>query len=171
LTAILKTYLEIIALRKGPDVIPASWLVLSFSLLLLTLAWTIQLSVIDVPDGSVQPALIAYAAALAFYAIIASLLGFRHRLLPMISTIIACGSMIAVASTVGAVMLAPLTGAAVANSFATVVWFWSVPVKGHIIARTVEKHWFFGIGIAMFAFLLRFGVETSLLANQQGAVS
>ena len=163
--ALLKTYLEIIALRRGPELIPASWLVLLVSLGLLTLAWTVQLSLIDVPEGTVMPALIAYGAALGFYSIVVSSLGFRRRLLPMISAIIACGSIIAVLSTVGAMFLAPITGAVVANSFATLVWFWSVPVKGHVVARTVNKHWFFGIGVAMLAFVLRFGVEASLIAR------
>ena len=167
MTALLRTYLDIIALRSGPNVIPASWLVLLVSLGLLTLAWTVQLSLIDVPDGAVVPALTAYATALGFYAAVVSLLGFRRRLLPMISTIIACGSIIAVLSTVGAVVLAPITGAVVANSFATLVWFWSVPVKGHVVARTVDRHWFFGIGVAMLAFVLRFAVEASLVARQQ----
>jgi hypothetical protein len=29
------------------------------------------------------------------------------------------------------------------------IWFWSIPVEGHIIARTIERQWFFGFLIAL----------------------
>ena len=47
---LLKTYLDIIALRKGPDAVPASWLVLNLSLAILAFAWLFQVSLADDPD-------------------------------------------------------------------------------------------------------------------------
>ncbi len=29
------------------------------------------------------------------------------------------------------------------------IWLWSLPVEGHIIARTVERQWFIGFMIAL----------------------
>lgn len=168
--ALLKTYVDIIALRKGPDAIPASWLILYASLGMLGIAWLVQLSLIDAPLAGVVPALVAYGVALAFYSAVVVLFGYRRRVMQMLSTVIACGSIIAVVSAVSGTLIAPLIGQPLASSVAMLIWFWSVPVKGHVIAKTIEKHWFLGIAIAMLAFVLRFGVESSLFIRQQGAV-
>lgn len=167
--ALLRTYMDIIALRKGPDSIPASWLVFGISLGLLALAWLVQAMLIELPAAGVLAALIAYAMALAFYSAIVFLFGFPARLLQMLSTLIACGSIVAILSAASGILFGQLLGAAAGNSISTLVFFWSVPVKGHVVARTIEKHWFFGVGIAMLAFILRFGIETSYLAQQQGS--
>lgn len=164
--ALLRTYLDIIALRRGPDAVPSAWLVLYISVALLGLAWIVQLMLLNVPLVGVVPALIAYAAALSLYAFVALAFGYGGRLRQMLASIIACGSIIAVLSASSAVLLTPITGAQAANTIASLVWFWSVPVKGHIVARTVEKHWFFGVGIAMLAFVLRFSVESGLITQQ-----
>jgi len=168
LIELLKTYLDMIALRRGPDAVPASWVVMYVSLGLLGLAWVVQLLLIDVPFTGIFAALIAYAAALALYALVALAFGFGRRLLQMQASIIACGSLVAMLSAASAVLLAPLAGGQVASTVASLIWFWSVPVKGHIVARTIEKHWYFGVGVAMLAFILRFNVESGLF-NQQGA--
>ena len=95
---------------------------------------------------------------------VATVLGFRQRVLQMISAIVACGALLAIVSATISLILRPIAGLPVAVSLGTLVWFWSVPVKGHIVARTVQKHWFFGIGIAVLAFTLRFGIERSFYA-------
>ena len=91
--ALLRTYLDVIALRKGPDAIPPSWLLLVFSFGLLAIAWTLQFALMDGPVSGVLPALFAYALALGFYASGASAMGFRSRVLQMLSTLVACGSL------------------------------------------------------------------------------
>ncbi len=40
------------------------------------------------------------------------------------------------------------------------VWLWSIPVEGHIIARTIERRWLLGF-MAAFAVLF---VQLNLLA-------
>ena len=86
----------------------------------------------------------------------------------MLSALIACGSLLAMFSVAAGVLILPLLGDAVANAIGILIFFWSVPVKGHIVARTLDKHWFIGIAIAVIEFVLRFTIETSLLASQQG---
>jgi len=166
--ALLKTFIDVLALRKGPEVIPASWLVLGYSLGILALAWVVQLALLSVSADGVLPVLTAYAAGLSFYAAVAFYSGFRRRILPMLSTIIACGSLLAILAVAAGILILPLVGGTVANLVALLVYFWSIPVKGHVVARTLGKHWFIGIAIAMVEFGLRFTLETSLLALQQG---
>ena len=165
---LLKAYIDIVALRKGPEDIPASWLVLGISLLLLAMAWVVQISLLNLRAAAAVPVVVAYTAGLFLYVSVARFAGFGRRILPMLSALIACGSLLAMFSVAAGVLILPLLGDAVANAIGILIFFWSVPVKGHIVARTLDKHWFIGIAIAVIEFVLRFTIETSLLASQQG---
>lgn len=167
----LKTWWDVIALRKGPDATPASWISLAVAGLIFLLGWLMQLAIYGVPREVIAPALGAYGVALAAYALVCILFGFPSRVLQMIATVIACGSMIAVASTAAFAALAPLAGARAAAAAAQLIWLWSIPVKGHIVARTIEKHWFFGIAIAMMVFILRFSVESAGVSTDPAGTS
>jgi len=160
--ALLKTYLDIIALRKGPDAVPASWLVLNLSIAILAFAWLFQVSLADDPDPRVlMIGFGAYVLTLLFFGAILYLYGFPDRLLQTLSSIIACGSLIAVTAAIASLLFGPVIGGNGAGLLAALIWFWSVPVKGHIIARAIEQHWFVGIAFAVSAFILRLGIETA----------
>ncbi len=162
---LLKTYLEIIALRKGPEAIPASWLVLVVSLLLLGLFWVLQIAVDDTLEApQIIAALTGYTLALAFYGVVVYLTGHGSRILPTLSAIIACGSIISAVALLESLVMRNLIGEAVATDVAFLIWFWSVPVKGHVVARTIRQHWLVGITIAMSAFILRLGVQAAFAA-------
>ena len=159
---LFKTYLEMIALRKGPDAIPASWLVFYLSVALLGFAWVVQVAMLDsLGEGRLWPAFAGYLLALFFYAAVVFVFGHPSRLLQTLSSIIACGSILALASVAEYVAMSPLLGADVAGTLSTLIWFWSVPVKGHVIAHAIQQHWFVGVTIAVSAFIMRFGVETA----------
>ena len=160
---LLKTYLEIIALRKGPEVIPASWLVLVVSVVLLALFWLLQLSVVELQAPQIIAALVGYALALAFYGAVVYLTGHGARILPTLSAIIACGSIISAVALLESLIMRNVVGEAVAADVAFLIWFWSVPVKGHVVARTIQQHWLVGITIAMSAFILRLGVQAAFV--------
>ena len=49
---LFKTYLDMIALRRGPDAIPRSWLVLFVSVAMLAGAWSFQVMLIQGLDSS-----------------------------------------------------------------------------------------------------------------------
>ena len=161
---LIKTYLEIIALRKGPEAIPASWLVLYLSVAMLSVFWLLQIAADDnLNMDRIVPSLIGYGLALVFYGSVVYLSGFPQRLLPALSTIIACGSIISAIALAESQLLGPFLGPGVAADLAMLIWFWSVPVKGHVMARTIEQHWFVGIVIAMSAFILRIGIEIAFV--------
>ena len=149
-----------IALRKGPEAVPASWLVLYLSLAILAFAWLFQVGLADDPDPrNLFTGFGAYLLTLLFFGSIVYLYGFPSRLLQTLSSIIACGSLIALTAAIVSAALTPLIGGDEAGLLGALIWFWSVPVKGHIIARAIEQHWFVGIAFAVSAFVLRLGVE------------
>ena len=158
---LLKTYFEMILLRRGPDAVPASWLVLSASVGILGVGWVIQVGLAENADPRVLSiGFVAYLLTLVFFGAIVYLYGHSRRLLQTLSSIIACGSIIAVVAALVAELLAPLIGRE-ALVLQYLMWLWSVPVKGHIIARAIQQHWFIGFAFAISAFLLRDGVQTA----------
>ncbi|MGB5734804.1 MAG: hypothetical protein WBM40_10215 [Thiohalocapsa sp.] len=170
LLPLLKTYLDMIALRKGPDAVPSSWLVVYFSVLILAVVWFLQVAMFDRGgEGRMLPAFGGYLLALLFYGGIVSAFGFPRRIKQTLSSIIACGSIIAAVAVVIFTVLVPLVGTGGASVAYTLIWYWSVPVKGHIIALAINQHWFVGVTIAIAAFIMRLGVETAFITRAPGA--
>lgn len=164
---LLRTFVDIIALRKGPDSVPASWLVLAIALVLMGLSSCASVVMIDVDRERSYPLmLLAYALGILFYSAVVLLSGRAKRLLQAISSIVACGSIITLFVVVVFVAGTPLLGREGAAAAATLVLFWSVPVEGHIIARAIGQHWFVGIAIAMTAFVLQYALRTGFTPAQ-----
>ncbi len=162
---LLKTFIDIIALRRGPESIPSSWVVLAVALLLMLLSSYAAVTLIEVPgERNHLVTWSAYAAGLAFYGAVVYLAGHAGRLLPTLTAIIACGALITLLFVAEFVLFTPLLGRDVAGLLATLIVFWSVPVEGHIMARAIGQHWFVGIVIAIVAFTLQYGLQSMLRA-------
>jgi hypothetical protein len=54
------------------------------------------------------------------------------------------------------VLLNPFLGASLASVLVWLILIWSVPVKGHIIARAIGRHWYVGIAISVTIFILQY---------------
>lgn len=167
---LLRTYLDMIALRKGPDAVPSSWLVVGISVLLLAISWFVQTILLDsVGEGRMLPALAGYFLALFFYGGVVSAFGFRRRIKQTLASIIACGSIIAMTAVIGLAVLAPLLGSNVARALSLLLLLWAVPVKGHLVAKSIQQHLFVGVTIAIAALIMRLGVETAFVDRLAGA--
>lgn len=161
---LLKTFLDVIALRKGPDSIPGSWLVFLVALVLMTVSSYVAVALIGSEEQRNHGlTFFAYAMGLLFYAAVIYVSGKSGRVLQAVTTIIACGSIITFFFVGAFVGLSPLFGQKSAALVATLILFWSVPVEGHIMARAVDQSWFIGIVIAIAAFVLQFGLQSALV--------
>lgn len=161
---LLKTWFEMITLRRGPDAVPASWLVLLVAVGILGIGWLIQVGLAENADPrNLSISFIAYLLTLAFFGAIVYLYGYADRLLQTLSSIIACGSIVALAAALIAELLTPLVGSAEAFAVGYLMWLWSVPVKGHIVARAIQQHWFVGFAFALSAYLLWDGIQVAFV--------
>ncbi len=161
---LLKTFLDVIALRKGPDSIPGSWLVFMVALFLMAVSSYVAVALIDNEEPRNHAlTFFAYALGLLFYAAVIYVSGKAGRVLQAITTIIACGSIITVFFVGAFAVLSPVVGQKFAALVATLIIFWSVPVEGHIMARTLDQSWFVGIVIAIAAFVLQFGLQSAFV--------
>ncbi len=150
-------------LRKGPEHIPDSALVLLLSFGLLLFA-TFCSTVLINPDAgdSVVLSFVTSLLSYVLYGFVLASTGFARRFVQTISAIMACGSILTVLMVFAYAMFAPFLGANFASIVATLILFWSVPVKGHIIARAIERHWYIGIAISMAIFILQFAIYSAL---------
>ena len=163
--AFIKTLFQIVTLRKGPDAIPPSWLLLNAA----TVMWFLPLLVaaVVVPGfggAAVTASVASWALSLACYAGVIVLAGYSHRLLQALTALIGCGALIFVAQVAGLVVMSVLLGAAVAELGIYLLLFWSVYVKGHIIARTIARDWYVGLIIAIAVFLLQYAFSKAVVA-------
>jgi len=161
--AFIKTLFEILIIRKGPDEIPHSWLLLKVA----TAMWFLPLFIaaVVVPGfggAAVAVSVAGWALSLACYASIIVLAGFGSRLLQSLTAIIGCGAIIFFAQVGGLVTLSLLVGAALAQIIVYLLLFWSIHVKGHIISRAIDRDWYVGLIIAIAVFLLQYAFSTAV---------
>lgn len=154
--ALLQTLFDITLLRRGPEDVPHSWLMfyICAGLWLLALLATLMM----VQNFGARDAWIATGSAIVAalcYVVVVAITGFQVRLLQTLSALIGCGALISFAMLVILVLMTPFVGQNIANLGAFLLLVWSVPVKGHIIARAIDRHWYAGIAIALAIFLLQ----------------
>ena len=161
--ALIRTLFDIVTIRKGPDSIPYSWPLLYASVLL----WFFPLVVANVLVPNFRGAVVAVSVAswivsLLCYALVIMLAGFKSRSVQALTAIIGCGALIFLAQVAGLIFLTPFLGAALAQIFIWLLLFWSVHVKGHIIARTINREWYVGFLIAIGVFVLQYAFSVSV---------
>jgi len=164
LLLLLKIFFEIIALRKGPEHLPRSLLVLAAALLLMLVSAFAMMSVTE-QSGGFAYSFFAYALGLGFYGFVILLAGKQQRIVQALAAIIGCGSLITLFYVVETQLFAPIIGKEASAIIGELVVFWSVPVEGHVIARAINQHWFVGIGIAMLAFIMQVAIYSTLTGN------
>lgn len=158
--ALIQTLLDIMRLRKGPDSIPHSQVVL----LIVIAMWVGAdlISVVASPQVNMDRRVVGWLVsfvALAIFALVVSFYGRRERLLQMISAIVGCAALFTVVLTIIVGMSgqatddSPVQLGIVMSVFA--VMLWSVIVEGHILARTIEQPRIVGVMISLSVFLLQ----------------
>ena len=161
--ALLKLLFDIVMLRRGPDDLPYSWLLLNVcvALWLASLfATTAILGNFDMRDAAV--AVGSAIVGVASYSALLVALGFGRRFVQTVSALIGTGALISFAMLAVLVLATPFAGRNIANLLAFLLLVWSVPVKGHIIARAINWHWYAGVAVALAVFLLQLTFTESL---------
>lgn len=153
-------------LRKGPEHVPRSWLVLLLAVGMMVLS--VFCANVLIPSTGTRDYFVIYASSavgLLIYSGVLIVTGYGRRLLPVLSAIVACGSLLTLIFVAEYVLLQPFLGVRIASILATLIIFWSVPVEGHIIARAIQQHWFAGIAIAMVVFIMQVAFQQMLSAD------
>ena len=171
--ALLQTLFDIIRLRKGPDALPRS----SVLLAIVVAFWLF----IDILAGVILPAfgrssisgLAISTLGIIIYAFVATLYGRSARIMQMLTALIGCGAVLglAVTLTIGvALQLQGLDVVAILSVLA--VWsitLFSIVVDGHILSRTLDKPQLHGVIIAFLIFALQYYLSVTFNPVQPAA--
>ena len=161
--ALIRTLFDITTIRKGPDAIPHSWLLLYMTVVLWFFPLLVAAVLVPTFEGPVILVSVAsWGISLLVFAAVIVLAGFKARLLQSITAIIGCGALIFVAQVAGLVLLLPFTGPLIAQIVVFLLLFWSIYVKGHIIAATIDRQWYIGFVVAIGVFLLQYAFSMAV---------
>lgn len=152
----IKTLFDIALLRKGPQHIPQSRILLFLSALLLTVAVLAALVLIDrFDEQDVVLEFFSVLIAVVCYSAIVLGAGQGPRLTQTITAILGCGALLTFTLVAGYVLLPPFIGAPLMTLVAFLILLWSLSIKGHIIATAINQHWYLGLAIATAVFTLQ----------------
>ncbi len=154
---LIRTLFDIVLLRKGPDAIPRSGLLLVMAVSLWLFSSLAGLALIGRFDESdFFLGLFSGMAGIVCYAAVVVLGGYSERLLQTITALLGCGALVFFAFVAEYVLFRPFVGERLTGLVANLILLWSVPVEGHIIARAIDRHWYIGISIAIAVFALQY---------------
>ena len=163
---LIKTFLDIALLRKGPDALPAVWLVVYVAAGLWLVGIAAMAAVVpDLSLGDMTTDVAGWALSIALFAIVIAATGFSARLPQALGAIAGTGSVILFAQVVAAAVLIPLQGPAGAGAALELLLLWSIFVKGRIVATAINVHVLIGVAISIIVYILRFLASYSLAST------
>jgi hypothetical protein len=152
----LQTLFDIALLRKGPEHIPRSVVILLMAITLWLFSALAALALIDrFDEGDFFLEIFSALIAVACYSAIVVLARQGPRLTQTISAIIGCGALLTLVFVAAYALLRPFIGAGLMTLVAWSILLWSVSVKGHIIASAINRHWYIGMTIAVTVFVIQ----------------
>ena len=153
---LIETLFDIIRLRKGPDALPHSTVLLAIISAMWLLAGAVMtLMTAELDQRDFVTGTLTGIAGLICYSLIVVLFGKRARLVQALMAFLGCGALLSLIFVAGNVFLTPFLSENISSLIMTLVLLWTVPVEGHIISRTIERHWYAGVAIAMAVFVLQ----------------
>jgi len=147
---LFKTFGKMILLRKGPNDIPHS----PFLLVVVAFLWLVigSLAVVLIEtykSSSLLIDLVLVVIGLAFYAVVVNLFGFSGRLTRCFTALLGCSVLFSIVLYGGRLVFPMMLTATESDWTVQLIWLWSIPVEGHIIARTIDRQWGIGFLIAV----------------------
>jgi len=161
--ALFETLFDIIRLRKGPDAIPHSTILLVVIIALWLFAGLATIAMMpELDETDFLISTLTGVIGLTCYAAVITLSGKGARLLQAVTAILGCGAVLSLLFVAGNIFLSPFLSTNLTNIVVTLILLWSIPVEGHIISRTIDRHWYLGIVIAMAVFIFQLVLYSAL---------
>ena len=161
----LKTLFDIALLRKGPQHIPRSIALLLLSIALWLFAVLTQITLIAQIDEA-HFGLEVFSALIGVTCYSMVVVGFSQapRLTQTITALLGCGALLALVFAVAYVLLEFFGSPILVMLVVWTIVLWSIAIKGHIIATTINRHWYIGLAIAVGIFVLQHLVHQLIIS-------
>ena len=143
-------------MRKGPEHIPRSGILLMLAIGLWVFALLCQAALIPrIESADVFYEVFSALVGVTCYA--AVVIGFRQapRLTQTLTALLGCGALVSMTFTILYVILQAIGSNLMMVIMVWSIVLWSISIKGRIIASAVNAHWYFGLAIAVSVFILQ----------------
>ena len=161
--SLIRTLLDIILLRQGPEVLPRSPVLLLVSIGLWLLSCVASLVLDDYYTANTfLLVVLAAGVGVVIYALLVNAAGQYPRMLQTLTAIIGCGAVLTFVALLCEAVLRYAVSEQQAQSALNLIILWSIAVEGHIVARTINRHWFVGFVAAFTVFIVQLFVLASL---------
>jgi len=156
---LIRTLFDIALLRKGPEHVPHSGILLLMSLLLWVLAISAYNAVFSTANGTnIERELFSFVLGLVCTYGILTVTQHSRRALQMFTALIGCSAVLITFFIAAMVAIGQPLGDAVSGMLVLSYLIWSLSVEGHIIARTIGRAFYIGVIIAFAIFVLQIGM-------------
>ena len=160
-----RVLLQIMLLRRGPEHLPRSWLLLyvAFGVWMLPPLIEVMAMANRSASGLVRD-VSAWALTTLMFAGLLVAVGRRERVVQTITAMIGIGAVINVSALLVQGLLGPILGLNVVGTILQLLILWAVVVKGHILARALEQPLIVGILVSVVIFVIRIYLNSILAA-------
>ena len=168
---ILKAFIDVFLLRKGPDDLPKSSLLLAVAIGMSIVVNFLFYAIIEseLPTNL----FLEFATELVkitSYLLILVVFGLVSRIMQTMTAIIACNAILGLLLTVILMVSQQFLNKELDAAFAWFITCWLILVEGHIISRAAQLHRVTGIAIAVVIFILQLGFYFTFGVFPEGPV-
>lgn len=147
---LFRTFAEMILLRKGPEDLPRSWVLFIIVLFIWIVVGFAAVAVIESYESAgLLIDMVLAIIGLALYAGAIHAFGQSARILQSFTALLGCSVVFSFVLFGGRVVLPLFLTESESEMGVQMIWLWSIPVEGHIIARTINRQWVIGFLIAV----------------------
>ncbi len=155
---IFKAFIDVFLLRKGPDDLPKSSLLLAVAIGMSIVVNFLFYAIIEseLPTNL----FLEFATELvkiASYLLILVAFGLVSRIMQTMTAIIACNAILGLLLTFILMVSQQFLNKELDAAFVWLITLWLILVEGHIISRAAQLHRVTGIAIAVVIFILQLG--------------
>ncbi len=169
---IFKAFIDIFLLRRGPEDIPKSSLLLAMAIGASIVANFLFYAIVESEYGtdlflmfaSELVKILSYVGVLLLFAQVG-------RIMQTITAIVACNAILAFILIAMLIVSQPFMYKELDASLAWLATFWLILVEGHIISRAIQLHWISGTAIAIVISVLQLGFYFTLADIPETVVS
>ena len=155
---LIRTLFDIAFLRKGPESVPRSSILLFMSLILWGLAIAAYNTVFEPTNQvSFQREFLGFILGLACYFSVLAIAEVRDRAVQTFTALIGCGAIMVLCFIAMVVTVGQLLGNLFVNMLVLAYLIWSISVEGHIIAKAIDRALYVGVIIAFVILVLQIG--------------
>ncbi len=168
---IFKAFIDVFLLRKGPDDLPKSSLLLAVAIGMSIVVNFLFYAIIEseLPTNL----FLEFATELVkitSYLLILVVFGLVSRIMQTMTAIIACNAILGLLLTVILMVSQQFLNKELDAAFAWFITCWLILVEGHIISRAAKLHRVTGIAIAVVIFILQLGFYFTFGVFPEGPV-